>query len=212
LARAARLLRECGAVAARFRRELDDDASCSSALLPDQWLASAVKDRRDHDDLRKDAVEDGVGGEREHAAPPNVSVDLRVSERRFCDRLEHGAELEEETDREARIDRILAIPNGRLVYVSLRGSADLVPQADRRPGLCLSSSRAMTSTPFCSVPVSSRSRRSSSLAIHHPLRERCLVSLNGLELLRVLAHVVGQGVRQCRGKRLPPLESLGGEP
>ena len=58
-------------------------------------------------------------------------MDRRERSGRFGDRLEDGAELEEEADGHTGIDRVLPIPAARLVDVSLRGSADLVLQADR---------------------------------------------------------------------------------
>lgn len=148
------------------RNAVYDSRLHSPTTLPDYRPTMSVKDCRDHDRVQKHPVEDGVGREGKYAASPNVPMHLREPHGGFGDHLEDSANLEQEADRDAGVDRVLPVPISRIVDISRCGSADPVLQADRRRPLCLARRRAMTTSPSSSVPASSRSRRSSSSAIH----------------------------------------------
>ena len=81
-------------------------------------------------DVGQDAIEDRVGRERPHGAPPNVAVNSGEGAGRLGDELERSPHLKEEAERRAGIARVLAVPARCFVEVALCGSADFVLHAD----------------------------------------------------------------------------------
>lgn len=134
--------------------------------LPDHGTTMPMEDRSDYDGVGEHPVEDRIGGEREHATSPNVTMHNLEGRGRLADHFEDRANLKQETNCNARVDRVLTVPVRCLLEVARRCGANLDLHADRRRRLCLESKRAMTASLSSSVSRSSRSRRSSSSAIH----------------------------------------------
>ena len=165
-----------------------------------------MKDGRDHHRIGKRAEKNGIGWECEHAASPNVAAHLREAHGRFGDRLEDGANLEHEADGDAGVDRVLPVPVSRFARCL----------ALRQRGSCTSSGSATSAVlgeqtshdDFAILLGPGVLLVAAVELIGHPLRKWSFVSLDGLPLLGVPAHVVRQSIGQGRREWLTPLEAF----